>query len=340
MSKKALITGISGQDGAYLAKLLLEKGYDVYGACRRGANSQIKGLQYLKIEKDVRLISLDLLEFSNIFKSIKKIAPTEIYNLAAQSFVGISFEQPILTSQVNGIAILNILEIIKVLDPQIRFYQASTSEMFGKTQNQILDEDARFHPRSPYAYSKLFAHWAAINYREAYGLFTSCGILFNHESPLRGPEFVTRKITESVVKIASGLQEKLIIGNLNIQRDWGYAPEYVQAMWLMLQQKFPDDYIIATGVTHNLRDFIQIAFRCVDIELEWSGQGVDEKGLNTNNGKTLVEVSAEFFRPSEVDCISGDAGKAKKVLNWEATTSFEDLISIMVKSDFERITKT
>jgi len=336
MSKKALITGISGQDGAYLAKLLLEKGYDVYGACRRGANSRIPALQYLHIETDVHLISLDLLEFSNIFKSIKKIAPDEIYNLAAQSFVGISFEQPILTAQVNGIAILNILEIIKVLDPQIRFYQASTSEMFGKTQNQILDEHAGFHPRSPYAYSKLFAHWAAINYREAYDLFTSCGILFNHESPLRGPEFVTRKITKSVANIVTGRQEKLTIGNLNIKRDWGYAPEYVHAMWLMLQQENPDDFVIATGVTHSLREFIEIAFQCADLQLEWSGQGVGEKGYDKRNGKILVDVSPEFFRPAEVDSISGNAGKAKELLNWESTTSFQDLISIMVKADLER----
>jgi len=289
--RKALITGIRGQDGAYLAKILLEKGYEVYGADRRSGDSSLWRLQELGIEKDVKIIYMDLLELTNIIQVIKRIQPEEIYNLAAQSFVAVSFEQPILTTEINAVGVIRLLEAIRNYSPNAKFYQASTSEMFGKVKDSQQSENTVFHPRSPYAISKLFAHWITINYREAYNLFSCCGILFNHESPLRGLEFVTRKITYSLTRIKFGLQERLVLGNLDSKRDWGYAPEYVYAMWLMLQKDNPDDYVIATGETHSVREFIEKAAEYAGFEIAWEGKGVKERGLDRKTGKVIVEVS-------------------------------------------------
>ena len=339
MTKRALITGITGQDAAYLAKLLLEKGYEVYGGYRRSANLDFWRLRELGIEQDVKIVLFDLLEFTNIFNTIRTIEPDEIYNLAAQSFVAASFKQPIVTAEIDAMGVLRILETIRTLNPNIKFYQASTSEMFGKVQSIPQNENTPFYPRSPYAVSKLMAHWMCVNYREAYNMFNCSGILFNHESPLRGFEFVTRKITYGVAKIKYGLQDKIILGNLSSRRDWGYAPEYVEAMWLMLQQDTPDDYVVATNETHSVREFVEAAFKAINTEIAWEGEGINEKGIDKNTGKVLVEVSPEFFRPSEVDLLIGDYSKAKEKLGWSPKTSFERLVSIMVEADIERIEK-
>ncbi len=339
MTKRALITGITGQDAAYLAKLLLEKGYEVYGGYRRSANLDFWRLKELGIEQDVKIVLFDLLEFTNIFNTIKTIQPNEIYNLAAQSFVAASFKQPIVTAEIDAMGVLRILEAIRTLNPNIKFYQASTSEMFGKVQAIPQNETTPFYPRSPYAVSKLMAHWMCVNYREAYNMFNCSGILFNHESPLRGLEFVTRKITYGVARIKYGIQDKIVLGNLSSRRDWGYAPEYVEAMWLMLQQDTPDDYVVATNETHSVREFVEAAFKTINIELAWEGEGVNEKGIDKSTGNVLVEVSPEFFRPSEVDLLIGDYSKAKKKLGWSPKTSFEKLVSIMVEADIERIAK-
>lgn len=337
MSKVALITGIRGQDGAYLAKLLLEKGYEVYGADRRSGEGGFWRLKELGIDKDVKIVYMDLLEFSNIWRVIKKVKPDEIYNLAAQSFVAASFEQPILTSEINAIGTLRILEVIRTIKPDTKFYQASTSEMFGKIKTLPLDENSYFHPRSPYAISKLFAHWITVNYREAYGIFACSGILFNHESPLRGPEFITRKVSLAVAKIKYGKQDRLVVGNLDAKRDWGYAPEYVYGMWLMMQQEKPDDYVLATGESHSVREFIEEAFKVAGFNIVWKGEGLEEKGIDKDTGKVLVEVSPEFYRPAEVDVLVGNYEKAKKVLGWEPKTKFKDLVRIMVEEDMRRV---
>ncbi len=335
--KKALITGIRGQDAAYLARLLLEKGYEVYGADRRSGDSSWWRLKELGIEKDVKLVYMDLLEPTNVIDIVKKIQPDELYNLAAQSFVKASFDQPYVTTEVNALGVLRLLEAIRHFSPHTRFYQASTSEMFGKVKEVPQNEETPFHPRSPYAVSKLYGHWITVNYREAYGLFTCSGILFNHESPLRGLEFVTRKITHTVALIKHGLATKLVLGNLNAKRDWGYAPEYVEAMWLMLQQDSPDDYVIATGQTHTVREFVEAAFAYIGISLEWEGEGVAERGLNKKTGEVLVEVSPEFFRPAEVDVLCGDASKARKKLGWQPRVTFEELVGLMVEADLRRV---
>ncbi len=337
MSKKALITGITGQDAAYLAKLLLERGYEVYGGYRRSAHLDFWRLRELGIERDVKIVLFDLLEFTNIFSVIKEIQPDEVYNLAAQSFVAASFKQPIMTAEIDAIGVLRILEALRTLKPEAKFYQASTSEMFGKAQAIPQDEKTPFYPRSPYAVSKLMAHWATVNYREAYNMFTCSGILFNHESPLRGVEFVTRKITYGVARIKYGLQDKITLGNLSSKRDWGYAPEYVEAMWLMLQQDKPDDYVIATGETHSVREFVELAFKAVDIDIEWEGEGLNEKGIDKKTGKVLVEVSPKFFRPAEVDLLIGDYSKAKEKLGWKPKTTFPELVQIMVEADVKRV---
>jgi len=337
MSKKALITGITGQDAAYLAKLLLERGYEVYGGYRRSAHLDFWRLRELGIERDVKIVLFDLLEFTNIFSVIKEIQPDEVYNLAAQSFVAASFKQPIMTAEIDAIGALRILEALRTLKPEAKFYQASTSEMFGKAQAIPQDEKTPFYPRSPYAVSKLMAHWATVNYREAYNMFTCSGILFNHESPLRGLEFVTRKITSGVARIKYGLQDKITLGNLSSKRDWGYAPEYVEAMWLMLQQDKPDDYVIATGETHSVREFVELAFKAVDIDIEWKGEGLNEKGIDKKTGKVLVEVSPKFFRPAEVDLLIGDYSKAKEKLGWKPKTTFPQLVQIMVEADVKRV---
>jgi GDP-mannose 4,6-dehydratase len=337
MPKVALITGIRGQDGAYLAKLLLEKGYEVYGADRRSGEGGFWRLKELGIEKDVKIVYMDLLEFTNIFRTIEKIKPDEIYNLAAQSFVAASFEQPILTSDINSLGTLRLLEVIRTVKPDTKFYQASTSEMFGKAKTLPLNEESYFYPRSPYAVSKLFAHWITVNYREAYNIFACSGILFNHESPLRGTEFVTRKISLAVARIKYGKQDKLVVGNLDAKRDWGYAPEYVYGMYLMLQNDKPDDFVLATGEAHSVREFIEEAFRVAGFEIYWEGRGLEEKGRDAKTGKVLVEVSPEFYRPAEVDVLLGDYSKAKRILGWEPKTAFKELVRIMVEEDLRRV---
>jgi GDPmannose 4,6-dehydratase len=335
--KVALITGIRGQDGAYLAKLLLEKGYEVYGADRRSGEGGFWRLKELGIDKDVKIVYMDLLEFTNILRTIEKIKPNEIYNLAAQSFVAASFEQPILTSDINSLGTLRLLEVIRTVKPDTKFYQASTSEMFGKVKTLPLNEDSYFYPRSPYAISKLFAHWITVNYREAYNIFACSGILFNHESPLRGTEFITRKVSLAVARIKYGKQDKLVVGNLDAKRDWGYAPEYVYGMYLMLQNDKPEDFVLATGESHSVREFIEEAFRVAGFEIYWEGRGLEEKGRDAKTGKVLVEVSPEFYRPAEVDVLVGDYSKAKKILGWEPKTAFKELVRIMVEEDLRRV---
>lgn len=337
MPKVALITGIRGQDGAYLAKLLLEKGYEVYGADRRSGEGGFWRLKELGIEKDVKIVYMDLLEFTNILRTIEKIKPDEIYNLAAQSFVAASFEQPILTSDINSLGTLRLLEVIRTVKPDTKFYQASTSEMFGKVKTLPLNEESYFYPRSPYAVSKLFAHWITVNYREAYNIFACSGILFNHESPLRGTEFITRKVSLAVARIKYGKQDKLVVGNLDAKRDWGYAPEYVYGMYLMLQNDKPDDFVLATGESHSVREFIEEAFKVAGFEIYWEGKGLEEKGRDAKTGKVFVEVSPEFYRPAEVDVLVGDYSKAKKILGWEPKTTFKELVRIMVEEDLRRV---
>lgn len=333
--KRALITGITGQDGAYLAQLLLHKGYEVFGGFRRTSELQLGRLRYLGVDADVKYVPLELLEMTNVMKALERIQPDEVYNLAAQSFVGLSFEMPIHTAEVTAVGALRLLEAIRTVNPRIRFYQASSSEMFGCTREVPQREDTPFHPRSPYAFSKLFAHWATVNYREGYGIHASSGILFNHESPLRGSDFVTRKVSKAAAQISAGLQGELLVGNLEARRDWGYAPEYVEAMWLMVQKETPSDYVIATGKAHSVRGFIERAFQCVGIEIEWKGNGIDSRGLDRRDGKVLVRTSPEFFRPSEVDHLVGDSSKARTEIGWQPRTGFDDLVKTMVDADIQ-----
>jgi len=337
MAKKVLITGIRGQDGAYLAKLLIEKGYKVYGADRRSGDSSFWRLKELGIEKHVKIIYMDLLELTNIIRVIKEIQPDEVYNLAAQSFVQASFEMPIFTTEINALGVLRLLEALRLHKPDAKFYQASTSEMFGKVQEIPQKETTCFCPRSPYGVAKLFGHWITVNYRESWGMFACSGILFNHESPLRGIEFVTRKITYYLAEIKYGLRDKLILGNLDAKRDWGYAPEYVEAMYFMLQQDEPDDYVIATGETHSVKEFVEKAAQVAGFDIEWEGEGLNTKGIDRKTGKVIVEVSSEFYRPAEVDILVGDYSKAKEKLGWEPRTKFEDLVRIMMEADLERV---
>ena len=320
MTKTALVTGITGQDGAYLTELLLSKGYRVIGTYRRTSALDTWRLRYLGIEENVILESLDLEDLSNQIRILQKYRPAEIYNLAAQSFVGISFEQPMLTGQVTGMGVTNLLEAVRIAHPEAKFYQASTSEMFGKVQSIPQTESTPFYPRSPYGVAKLYAHWMTINYRESYNLFACSGILFNHESPLRGIEFVTRKITDAVARIKAGKLNKLVLGNLEAKRDWGFAKEYVEAMWLMLQQDVPDDYVIATGSTHEVKEFVQLAFECAGI----------------GGWQDYVETSSQFGRPAEVDLLIGSPQKAKGRLGWVPKTKIEDLVSMMVAADIQR----
>ena len=331
--KKALITGITGQDGAYLSKFLLEKGYEVYGAFRRTADLHIDKLRFLGVDDKIEFIPLELLEFTNIYRAIEKVQPDEIYNLGAQSFVALAFEEPIYTADVTAIGPLRVLEAIRAINPKIKFYQASSSEMFGKVQAVPQNEKTPFYPRSPYAVSKLFGHWITVNYRESYDIFACSGILFNHESPLRGLEFVTRKITHAAARIKLGLQDELLLGSLDSKRDWGYAPEYVEAMWLMLQQEKPDDYVVATGETHSVREFVETAFERIGINIEWSGKRVKERGMDTKTGRTLVTIAPQFFRPAEVVSLTGDYSKAKEKLGWSPKISFKELVAIMVDHD-------
>jgi GDPmannose 4,6-dehydratase len=335
--KKALITGITGQDGAYLSKLLLNKGYEVFGAFRRTAELNLNNLKFLKVDDKIKYVPIELLEFNNILRAIEKVQPDEIYNLGAQSFVQLSFEQPIFTADVTALGPLRLLEAINEVNPKIKFYQASSSEMFGKVQSVPQNEKTPFHPRSPYSVSKLFGHWITINYRESYNIFGCNGILFNHESPLRGTEFVTRKITLAIARIKLGLQNEVRLGNLDAKRDWGYAAEYVEAMWLMLQQEQPDDYVIATGETHSVREFLEVAFKEAGIDIDWKGKGVKEKGIDRKTGKAVVVIDPEYFRPCEVDILVGDYTKAKEKLGWAPKTTFKELAKIMVKHDLKLI---
>ncbi len=333
--KKALITGITGQDGAYLSQLLLKKGYKVYGTARRSASENFWRLEYLGIKKKINLIDFDLLEISNIQNVIESIKPNEVYNLAAQSFVPTSFELPILTTDINSLGALRILDTIRNFDPTIKFYQASTSEMFGKVQDIPQTENTKFYPRSPYGVSKLYSHFITINYRESYNLFACSGILFNHESPLRGNEFVTKKITKSLSKIKKGDLDCMKIGNIDAKRDWGFAGDYVEAMWLMLNSRKADDYVISTGSYHSVKDFIDMATSHLSMKTEWQGKGINSKLINKKNGKTIVKVDKKFFRPAEVDQLLGDSSKAKIKLKWKPKITFSKLVEMMVKFDLD-----
>jgi GDPmannose 4,6-dehydratase len=339
MAKRALITGVTGQDGAYLSKLLLEKGYEVYGTLRRTSDLSLSRHKHLGIEDSIRFVPMDLLEYTNIKNIIQKVRPEEVYNFGAQSFVALSFEQPVFTTDVTGTGALRVLEAVREVDTGIKFYQASSSEMFGKVTESPQNEKTPFHPRSPYAAAKAFAHAMAVNYRESYGMFICSGILFNHESPLRGLEFVTRKITNSVAKIKHGLQEDLKLGNLDACRDWGYAPEYVEAIWLMLQQMEPDDYVIATGESHSVRDFADAALGAAGIDIEWSGSGTEERGIDKKSGRTLVSVDPDFFRPADVLDLKGDYSKANKKFGWSPKTTFKELVRVMVEHDIKVVRK-
>lgn len=336
--KKAIITGITGQDGAYLAQLLLDKGYHVTGAYRRTSSVNFWRIQELGIENHphLTLVEHDLTDLSNCIRLVETAQPDEVYNLAAQSFVGVSFEQPVTTGQITGLGVVNMLEAIRIVSPAIRFYQASTSEMFGKVQDVPQTEATPFYPRSPYGAAKLYAHWMVVNYRESYDLFATSGILFNHESPLRGREFVTRKITDSVSRIKLGQLDVLELGNMDAQRDWGYARDYVEGMYLMLQADTADTFVLSTNRTQSVRDFVNMSFQAVDIELEWSGSAEQEVALDSDSGKTVVSVNPKFYRPAEVDLLIGDSSKARKVLGWQATTNLEALCKMMVTADLER----
>jgi len=339
MTKRALITGVTGQDGAYLSRHLLDQGYEVVGAYRRASDLIDWRLRYLGVENDLKMVPLELLEQSNITRMIEEIKPSEVYNLAAQSFVGTSFDQPIYTADVNALGVFRLLEAIRVVDPTIAFYQASTSEMFGQIQSDPQSEDTPFHPRSPYGVAKLAAHWATINYRESYDMRCSCGILFNHESPLRGSEFVTRKITIGFARIANELQQTIELGNLDARRDWGHAADYVRGMWMMLQSPECDDFILGTGETRSVRDFVEIAGATAGFDIEWNGSGVDEVGVDRKTGRTLVTINPAFYRPAEVDLLRADPTKAREKLGWTPEISFEDLVTEMVKSDLDTESK-
>ena len=336
--KVALITGITGQDGAYLAEFLLDKGYRVVGAYRRTSSTNFWRIEELGIANhpQLQLVEFDLNDMGSAIRLLDRHQVSEVYNLAAQSFVGVSFDQPVTTAQITGVGALNLLEAIRVVDPTIRFYQASTSEMFGKVQAVPQNEETPFHPRSPYGVAKLYAHWITVNYRESYRLFGASGILFNHESPLRGREFVTRKITDTVAKIHFGKLEVLELGNLDARRDWGYAKEYVDGMWRMLQADEPDTFVLATQRTETVRDFARMAFAAADIDIAWQGEGVDEHGVDIKTGKTRVRINPRFHRPAEVDLLIGDASKVKAQLGWESSTSLESLCRMMVEADLYR----
>jgi GDPmannose 4,6-dehydratase len=334
-TKTAFITGVTGQDGAWLAQLLLQKGYRVYGGARRTSRKNLYSLEFLGIADQVELVEFELTEYSNMYEVLKKIKPDEFYNLAAQSFVATSFEQPIMTSLVNGIAVANILDILKTVSPRTKFYQASTSEMFGKVREVPQNEETPFYPRSPYGIAKLYAHWMTINYRESYGMFCVSGILFNHESELRGPEFVTRKITMHVARKAQGSKKVLELGNLDACRDWGYAKEYVVGMYKMMQAKKPDTYVLATGKTTKIRDFVKAAYKAIGIDVAWKGKGLAEKGYDRKSGELLIKVNPKFYRPAEVEYLRGDAGKAARKLKWVPKVNTQRLAKIMVRNDIK-----
>ena len=343
--KKALITGITGQDGSYLTEFLLEKGYEVHGIIRRSSSFNTGRIDPIveKFNKNgVILIKGyygDLTDSSNLNRILEKVKPDEIYNLAAQSHVKISFEVPEYTAEVDALGVLRFLDVLKETRISAKFYQASTSELYGKAEEIPQNERTHFYPRSPYAVAKLYAHWVVVNYREAYNLFACNGIFFNHELPRRGENFVSRKITLVVNRIKLGMEDKIVLGNLDSKRDWGYAPEYVEAMWLILQNNEPDDFVIATGEAHTVREFVERAFYETNISIKWEGEGVKEKGICKKTGKTLVEVSPRYFRPTEADILVGDYSKAKKELGWEPKVKFDKLVKIMVKADYEFLKK-
>jgi GDPmannose 4,6-dehydratase len=337
--KTALITGVSGQDGAYLVQLLLDKGYKVYGAYRRTSSVNFWRMQDLGVatHPDLELVEYDLTDPGCSLRLMQKVQPDEVYNLAAQSFVGVSFEQPVTTAEITGLGALHLLDAIRTVKPDTRFYQASTSEMFGKVQAVPQNEHTMFWPRSPYGVAKLFAHWSTVNYRESFGIFGASGILFNHESPLRGREFVTRKITDAVARIKLGKQEVLELGNLDAKRDWGFAKEYGEGMWRMLQANEPDTFVLATGRTETVRDFATLAFKAAGIGIEWKGREQNEAGIHTDTGKVVVKVNPKFYRPAEVDMLIGNAAHAKEKLGWHAATTLEQLCKMMVEADLNRV---
>ena len=335
--KKALITGITGQDGSYLAELLLEKGYQVHGLRRAASVFNTERIDHL-IESGNENLQLhygDLTDSSNLNRLLEQIKPDEIYNLGAQSHVHISFQLPEYTAEVDGVGTLRLLDAIRETGIKTRFYQASTSELFGKVQSVPQNETTPFYPRSPYGVAKLYSYWIVVNYRESYNLFACNGILFNHESPRRGKIFVTRKITVGVANIKKGIQDTVALGNLDAKRDWGYAKDYVEAMWLILQQEKPEDFVISTGETHTVREFCELAFKEAGYEIEWQGTGIDEKGIDKATGKVVVEIDPKYFRPAEVDLLIGDSSKAQKVLGWKPTVAFTELVKMMMKYDLE-----
>ena len=336
--KIAIVTGVSGQDGAYLAQLLLEKGYKVYGTYRRTSSVNFWRIEELGIQShpDLHLVEYDLTDLSSSIRLLQKTGATEVYNLAAQSFVGVSFDQPLTTAEITGLGAVNLLEAIRIVNPKARFYQASTSEMFGKVQEIPQTEKTPFYPRSPYGVAKLYAHWMTINYRESYDIFGCSGILFNHESPLRGREFVTRKITDGMAKIKLGKLDCLELGNLDAKRDWGFAKEYVEGMWRMLQADKPDTYVLATNRTETVRDFVSMAGKAAGFDLAWEGKAEQEVGIDRKSGKTLVRVNPQFYRPAEVELLIGNPEKAKRKLGWAPKTTLEQLCQMMVEADFVR----
>jgi GDPmannose 4,6-dehydratase len=337
--KTAVITGVTGQDGAYLAEFLLSKGYQVYATYRRAASVNFWRIKELGIEshKNLHLIEYELTDQASTIRMVSKIQPDEIYNLAAQSFVGSSFEQPIATAQVTGLGALHLLEAIRIVNPKIRFYQASTSEMFGEVQEIPQTEKTPFYPRSPYGVAKVFAHWMTINYRESYDMFCSNGILFNHDSPLRGLQFVTRKISDGVARIAQRQLSHIELGNLDAKRDWGYAKDYIEGMYLMLQADAPDTFVLATNRTESVRDFVKMSFQAIGIDLTFEGRGVNEIAIDIKTGRPLVKVNPKFYRPAEVELLIGDPKKARDILGWSASTSLERLSKMMVDADMKRV---
>lgn len=339
MMKKALVTGVNGQDGAYLTELLLQSGYSVTGAYRKTSTSVFWRLEELGVLNHplFTLAELDLTDLGGCIRIVSEKEPDCVFNLAAQSFVGLSFREPVTTAGINALGAMNLLEAIRIVNPGIRFYQASSSEMFGCSAGESPhSETSSFHPRSPYAVSKLFAHWSSINYRESYGLFTCCGILFNHESPLRSRDFVTRKISSAVAEIHLKRRDFLVLGNMDVVRDWGYAPEYVVAMERMMNLPSPEDFVVATGFAHSLRSFVEMAFRAIGRRIVWKGAGVDERGFDADSGGELVRVDPAFFRPCEIQRVVGNSGKARRILEWEARTGLEEICRIMVETDIRR----
>ncbi len=335
--KKALITGITGQDGSYLAELLLGKGYEVYGIMRRKSVADYGNVMHIKDQ--IHFIYADMIDLTSLINAVKIAQPDEVYNLAAQSFVGVSWEQPAATAAIDAVGVTNILDAVRIVKPQAHFYQAATSEMFGKVQEMPQTEKTPFYPRSPYGVAKLYGYWITKNYRESFDMFACSGILFNHESERRGKEFVTRKITYAAACIRQGVQDYLELGNLDAKRDWGHAQDYVSAMWLLLQNEKPKDYVIATNEARTVREFVEMAFRYVGIGIAWEGKGVDEVGRNQESGKVLVKVNSEFFRPAEVELLCGNPAKAETELGWRREISFEKLVERMVKSDMKLVEK-